>query len=93
MLELDMRARPFCSARLGSTVSQLGSAMSGEVRKVATEKMLRCMEVTGCKPTLLVMVTRKDRRGQRVYSLAMVMWCIAVEDKVEDAQRGSEKKG
>lgn len=61
LLVPEIMARPFCSARFGSTVSQLGRVVSVEVRLVATEKMLRCIEVRGCKPTLLAMATREDR--------------------------------
>jgi hypothetical protein len=61
LLVLEITARPFASARFGLTVSQLGRAVSADVRLVATEKMLRCMEVRGCKPTLLAMVTRMAR--------------------------------
>ena len=61
LLVPEITARPFCSARFGATVSQLGRVVSVEVRLVATEKMRRCIDVKGCKPTLLAMMAREDR--------------------------------
>ena len=75
LLVPETTARPFCSARLGSTVSQLGSLVSVEVRLVAREKTLRCMEVRGCKPTLLAMAKQEAQEFQLYRSECGVVSC------------------
>ena len=53
-------------------MSQLGSLVSAEVRLVAREKMLRCIE---CKPTLLDMAKQEEWEIQLYRSDRGVMCC------------------
>lgn len=91
LLVPEITARPFCSARFGSTVSQFGRVVSVEVRLVATERMLRCMDVKGCKPTLLAMVAREDRELLLYQSERGVVDCFRQGVKNAEWCRSSER--
>ncbi len=91
LLVPEIIARPFCSARFGSTVSQLGRVVSVDVRLVATAKMLGCVEVERLQAYV---ACHGDTRGSGVVAVSKrPCYNVLFQSGVENAKwcRSSEK--